>query len=435
MISMTCGCKAEFWVRDRVAGQVAKCPSCQGDVAVPALEVVRATMSPATCSCGEVFWSAQWRAGRRVRCPLCGQAVVAAPSMSGTTLDLAAAATATGSDPQAATAPAKPAPPGPGPAPGAGPMPAVAAGHARRLGGRPALLGAGVAAALVLVAAVALALRTGGEGDADEGQPGGPPTRAGESVGAAPAPPVAPGAAQAARLGLLVPAYFYPAGPGLEDWQRLIRAAARVPVVAVVNPSSGPGLAVVPDYAEVIRRAGQAGVTTIGYVTTRYAERPASEVEAEIDRWVRLYPEIKGIFLDNQSTKPEHVGYYAGLRDYVRAKIAGGVAVTNPGAVPDEAYLSRRAVDTAVIFEVEEGFKSFRMPSWSGRYEARRFAALPYGVADAEAMRDAIRETVVKEIGHLFVTDGALPNPWDHLPDYWDDEVEAVAAVNERRPL
>ena len=26
-----------------------------------------------------------------------------------------------------------------------------------------------------------------------------------------------------------------------------------------------------------------------------------------------------------------------------------------------------------------------------------------------------------------------LPNPWDHLPPYWDAEVEAVKRVNERK--
>ena len=43
------------------------------------------------------------------------------------------------------------------------------------------------------------------------------------------------------RLQLLVPAYFYPSGPGMKAWQHLMADSAKVPIVAIANPSSGPG--------------------------------------------------------------------------------------------------------------------------------------------------------------------------------------------------
>ena len=45
---------------------------------------------------------------------------------------------------------------------------------------------------------------------------------------------------------LLVPAYIYPANDGRKDWQRLIAAASKVDVVAIVNPDSGPGSRATP---------------------------------------------------------------------------------------------------------------------------------------------------------------------------------------------
>jgi hypothetical protein len=106
--------------------------------------------------------------------------------------------------------------------------------------------------------------------------------------------------ANKARLTLLVPAYFYPAGPGLKQWEQLIEAAARVPIVAIANPASGPGERTNSDYSAVVGRAKRRGVTVIGYVGTNYAHRPIAEVEADVDRWVRFYPEISGIFFDAQ---------------------------------------------------------------------------------------------------------------------------------------
>jgi hypothetical protein len=44
------------------------------------------------------------------------------------------------------------------------------------------------------------------------------------------------------RLRLLVPAYIYPNQEGRLQWRRIIDAAAKVDLVAVVNPESGPGV-------------------------------------------------------------------------------------------------------------------------------------------------------------------------------------------------
>ena len=42
----------------------------------------------------------------------------------------------------------------------------------------------------------------------------------------------------ASGLGLLVPAYFYPSGPGATRWSQMNQAAARVPLIAILNPDS-----------------------------------------------------------------------------------------------------------------------------------------------------------------------------------------------------
>lgn len=235
------------------------------------------------------------------------------------------------------------------------------------------------------------------------------------------------------RMRLLVPAYFYPSGPSLDDWDRLIQGCSAAPIVIVLNTDSGPGPSADPNYTAVLRRAGKAGATVIGYVNTSYAKRPPGEARADIDRWVQLYPEVRGIFLDAQSDQAEDVGYYANLTEYAREKIEGALVVTNPGTICAEDYFSRSAMDAACVFEGDDGFDRFRLPAWSDRYPADRFAALPYRIGTLEGMRSCVRQAAERGIGLIYVTDASGDIPWMRLPRYWEAEVDAVRRVNQRQ--
>jgi hypothetical protein len=176
-------------------------------------------------------------------------------------------------------------------------------------------------------------------------------------------PVAAPGAEpEAPRLSLLVPAYFYPSGRGLDDWDRLIASAARAPIVAIANPASGPGAKVDPNYSSVIARAVKAGVTVIGYVSTSYAKRPIDAVKADIDRWARFYPEVRGIFLDEQASGADRVAYYAEAAEHAQARLRRPLIVTNPGTTCAEEFLARSAADVACLFEGGRDYDRFRPP-------------------------------------------------------------------------
>jgi hypothetical protein len=237
----------------------------------------------------------------------------------------------------------------------------------------------------------------------------------------------------AVKLRLLVPAYFYPAGQTLDDWDRIIRGASKAPVTIVVNTSTGPGDAVDPNYVAVIHRAALSHVAIAGYVNTDYAKRPRDEVQADIEKWVRFYPEVGGIFLDSQAPGAEHVDYYVKLRTFVAERIARGFVITNPGTHCVEEYFSRPATDTACVFESPEKFDLFRLPPWGRLYPVKAFAALPYGIESADVMRDYIGQASRRHLGSIYVCDGKAPNPWGRLPRYWEAEVDAVHRVNQRQ--
>ena len=236
------------------------------------------------------------------------------------------------------------------------------------------------------------------------------------------------------KMRLWVPAYYYPNGPGLQQWQRLLEGARRAPVVAIVNPNSGPGDKVDTNYAAVTRRARQAGVTLVGYVGTQYTRKSLADVQAEVDRFVQFYPDVQGIHVDEQASDAGKVGYYADLYNYVRRKIPEALVLSNPGTDCAEDYVSRPAADAICLFERDTGFESFSPPDWPGRYSPDRFAVQAYQVDAAAKMEEYLQHAVRQRVGYVYITDARGANPYDRLPSYWDAEVAAVERLNRQAP-
>jgi hypothetical protein len=232
---------------------------------------------------------------------------------------------------------------------------------------------------------------------------------------------------------LLVPAYFYPAGNGAKEWDKLIAAADRAAIVAIVNPASGPGRRVDPNYTAVLDKAAKAKqLTLIGYVSTSYAKRPLEEVKADVDQWLKFYPSIVGIFFDEQTSAAEQVDYYAALYKHVRATHKLQLVITNPGTTCDEEYLAKPAADAACLFENAKPFDAARLPEWRSKYPADRAAVLSYQIDSTEAMQVLVAFAVKNNIGYCYVTDARGNNPWNRLPKYWDEEVAEVERLGMR---
>ena len=233
------------------------------------------------------------------------------------------------------------------------------------------------------------------------------------------------------RLQVLVPAYFYPSGPGLKAWQNLIEAASKINIVAVANPSSGPGDQRNPDYYRIIQSASGKGIRIVGYVSTNYGNRPLVDVQKDIDRWVEYYPKLHGFFIDQQSSNAEEVPFYLKIRDHARLKIKDALVITNPGTMCDESYFARSVSDVTCIFAGFEGLDQLKPPLSLKQYSPSRFAALAYQIPDTKAMRQVIKDAIIKRIGYLYISNSPkCDNPWAELPVYWNDEVEAIGQID-----
>jgi hypothetical protein len=232
---------------------------------------------------------------------------------------------------------------------------------------------------------------------------------------------------------LLVPAYFYPSGENLMHWDNVAIAARKVPVTAIVNPSSGPGKVVDPAYASTIDKTRQAGAKVIGYISTAYAARPLIDVIGDMNRYVANYP-IDGFFIDEMANdeSSKNVNYYLAIYRYAKGVNDRLRVVMNPGTATPELYLSMPLADAIVTFEAgHQLYRRAQVSDWVRNYGNDQFAHLVYDVSSVEAAMGFVSLAQQRNAGLIYVTsDGRMGNPWDTLPTYWSELVREVCRRN-----
>ena len=243
----------------------------------------------------------------------------------------------------------------------------------------------------------------------------------------------------AAGSGLLVPAYFYPSwwDAQANQWDELIAAAGQVPLVAIMNPNSGPGSGPNSDYTHEVDGLRAAGGRVIGYVHTAYGARPLADVLAEVDAYYAWYG-IDGIYFDAAANDddPTLIAYYQSCHDYVRSLDAAAMVVLGQGASAPEGYAA--AATQLVIREGDDQlypFLDWQPLDWTSEYSPDRFIAFIHNVVDADAMRAAVDHAVASGVDWMYFTDDALPNPWDELPSYWQEEIDHIAGTTSQPGL
>lgn len=241
----------------------------------------------------------------------------------------------------------------------------------------------------------------------------------------------------AIQTGIIIPLYVYPASiytnTAINNLLQLIRKYQTVPVVVVVNPSNGPGTVVDGNYAACINRLQGAGATVVGYVSTAYTAVSQATVQADILTWKSLYPNINGIFLDEQSNVGGNESYYTSLTNYCHNQSLFPV-VGNPGAGLPESYFIAKTSDIWLTYE-SAGYPS----------EASMFGDYGGGYADySYHKRGAIVHTVSfsaeqlnlmrKYMGWVYITPDVMPNPYDTISSALENTFRYLSLCSESNP-
>ena len=225
-------------------------------------------------------------------------------------------------------------------------------------------------------------------------------------------------------VSLFVPAYFHPSNQPIY-WSHLAEAAQTVSTTVIFNPNNGPGASVDPSFVNAIGRVRGSGGKVIAYVHSNYGDRPMNNIVKDIDSYIAFY-EIDGFFIDEMAADgtDENIRYYEQIYNYIKNKSSHYSVTGHPGVVPDEVYLSKPVVDDLVVFESSiRSYVYYRPENWQHNYPKNRFVHIVYD-ANSHQMNQAFSEADKNHVGHLYITDDRLPNPYDSLPQYGGKELE-----------
>lgn len=235
---------------------------------------------------------------------------------------------------------------------------------------------------------------------------------------------------RAADPGILIPLYSYPTWYVSTNylWHDVAQAAGEVPVLAIIDPADGPGPGFPnTDYAHGLGDLHAAGIGILGYVDTAFGTRDPVAVQADIDAYT-ADARVTGIFLDQGLANAANFTYYSTICHHIRSHPALTNIVLNSGPAITEDYLGPGYVDIAMIFEQSVGWPDYTPEPYFAGYPPGRFSMLVHTCPDAGAMETNVALAVHRNVGWVYVTDDAMPNPWNAPALYWTQLVETVAS-------
>lgn len=226
---------------------------------------------------------------------------------------------------------------------------------------------------------------------------------------------------------LAIPAYFFPGeSPGANYWAQLVQGAPTVGI-AIVNPDSGVGAQIEPNYQTQVNTLRSNSIKPIGYVNTDEGRRVATAVKAEIDLY-RTWYGVTDIMLDSTPTDCSKVAYYQDLYSYIRARTANAAVIISPGTNFSECMMQIGSDVIAVAFEdTYAKYKKWQPDSWMANYPANRFWHQIWG-ASANNLAAAVARSKQLRADWVYITPDKDRDPWNTLPPltYWALELELV---------
>ena len=228
--------------------------------------------------------------------------------------------------------------------------------------------------------------------------------------------------------GLLVPLFIYPVT--VSTWSSIASLPAaypNVPVIAIINPDSGPGSSQDPNYVAGINSLKAAGVVTIGYVYTNYGAVSLQSVESSIDAWKNLYG-VTGIFLDAMAYHTGYESYYQSIVSYAKGTDGMTFVIGNPGTDTVASYVGNGGVDNIGFYE-DFGTPTIAYLSspFHTTYPKTQWSFLAHGVA---TLNDSFIAQASQYVSYLYISSGPGSAPWGTFPSYLDQMAADLAKVN-----
>lgn len=227
------------------------------------------------------------------------------------------------------------------------------------------------------------------------------------------------------KTGVYIPMYFAPTPEKQQFYDAVIAAKTThpsVPIVAAINPASGPGSSFDERFFNATNDLDAAGVTVIGYTPTKYGTRPTADIKADIDKYVAWYPGVSGVMLDEFANDAGYESKYAELTAYAKS-LGLELVVGNAGTSPPESY-----VGTVDMIGITEGHGYMPISwlqycvtcdeseGWQYKHDKNNYRFSRYAVSTLD---EAFVREASKWVGLFYLTDGVSPSRWTELPPYF----------------
>ena len=228
--------------------------------------------------------------------------------------------------------------------------------------------------------------------------------------------------------GLLIPLFIYPTT--VSTWSSIAALPAaypNVPVIAIINPDSGPGSSQDPNYVAGINSLKASGVVTVGYVWTNYGAVSLQSVESSIDAWKNLYG-VTGIFLDAMAYHTGYESYYQSIETYAKGTDGMSIVIGNPGTDTVASYVGNGGVDNIGFYE-DFGTPtiSYLSSTFHTSYPKTEWSFLAHGVA---SLNDSFIAQASQYVSYLYVSSGPGSAPWGTIPSYLNQMAADLAKAN-----
>lgn len=220
--------------------------------------------------------------------------------------------------------------------------------------------------------------------------------------------------------GVILPLYVSPGSVWHDVVQEKIKHH-KVPMLVIINPLNGSGQVKNDNYADGIDKMQSHDISVLGYVYTDYGTRNSTDVKNEITNYKNWY-NVNGIFFDQMSNVPGNEIYYANLTNFAKS-LGLTFTVGNAGVDTKPSYI--KTVDNIVIYERNTLPPVQSLAGWHENYDKHNFSIIVFGIDDLDK---SFVSDASNSVGYMYVTNGVMPNPFNSIPPYFEDLMDALDA-------
>lgn len=231
-------------------------------------------------------------------------------------------------------------------------------------------------------------------------------------------------AAQKSSMTLFVPLYAWPnlTTPN-NDWQRVAKAASLLPVIAVINPNSGPLSPAPQAFLDGIALLHQAGAKVLGYIPSGFGARSLLAMQQDMDKYTAY--KVDGFFFDTVEVSGG-IARYKTLCNYKPNQFT----VLNPGTSFPNAYISN-GCSMGVVFENTEAlWATHTLTAENALLSSTQKVALIHTASvNIASLQSSLNHAASLGIGSVMVTDQGTASMWIKQPSYLQEESQILSGM------